>query len=864
MRKKELIENVLTNNPSLLAFIIAFHAHLTRTNPARVRASNRTTHEVVLDSIGRLLVGDEVCAAIALDEKWLISTNRDSHVISDLSIYEVGLKFQVDRTGKNVETITKYKIIGKASDGREKVTFREDKRMWEYQSKDHKLIPNNAQLVFSISPDEHGILEYEDTLDITIEMSAYSLSEQVVIKPNEVTISTAAPKKIFQSPLDPFQRRAGTLFFHMMMMADCIKNGDQRTKVDGSHYSLYDSIRNHRTRLLQQTFYWNSASWYPVFKGTKLRKGFNLDACQPTHRNSDIYLCLLADSVIDQIHLSNNKKKVVSTIKSYVSDLIKTGKKLIATSDEDERDEVINRWIEDLQYKTEANPDSAPEYIFEAGKSKFFFTRFKRYFTSNENLNLLYNYITQLSESCNEYLSKNSSMNPKTAITDWKNKKYAAVISGQEDSPTFMREKSSCSLHEFFERFSKYFIDTLRVETYVKRKVEEHHPFADKLLDLNSYENTQAHCLFVPKIIDELGDGTHAEIRLFYHIVEILHRRLGDITYFGITQLCCATCNTFLTGHGLTHEDGNRHHAGTHAKHYPDWVLDNRLCTDINLKALFGDTWDQYLSLEGEYIINNQVYTLKEWARKIVQDLGVLDKKLMQKLGIPGEPLFPKGANNADEDFEGEIVLDRPPLAMDEFYTRLTQLGIVPKTILGDGDCQFRSALESCDQFRSPGLTRFRMFNSTDHNISAFRNEVVTYIQNNPDRFEPFLVNDIAQTHTPNQDISYDSLDHYINEMIKDRTYGDHLTLQAISTVTKRCIVVVQPTSEPDNPVYVQIIRPSEDCHFNIDQSLVLIFNGTDHYDISTTRGNQEFLNIVNTINLRYEDIRQEEKVAFK
>jgi hypothetical protein len=318
----------------------------------------------------------------------------------------------------------------------------------------------------------------------------------------------------------------------------------------------------------------------------------------------------------------------------------------IDRADVPDRMKEFDNWCVEMRANVEKDRTGVPGFIFdlENNSAQFFFERFRKYFFACEQLNELQRYIELLANECNNVLRNNPNESPEIVIQNWLN------TLSKSNCPRFLQAED-----KFFERFIKYYIDILRIEAYVEHKAKSQTAtdvyFTNQLLNLSRYENTTAICLLVPKIIDELADGSHAEIRLFYYLDQILQRNIIDIPYFGITQLCCANCRTFLSGRGLTHESGHRHHAGMHGKHYPDWVFDEKLCTEPNLRALFGPAYDQYVALVGEYTVDGETKTLKEWARVIVQELGVLTEKLMEQFGIPGKPLFLQSSNYADEDF---------------------------------------------------------------------------------------------------------------------------------------------------------------------------------------------------------------------
>ena len=211
-------------------------------------------------------------------------------------------------------------------------------------------------------------------------------------------------------------------------------------------------------------------------------------------------------------------------------------------------------------------------------------------------------------------------------------------------------------------------------------------------------------------------------------------------------------------------------------------------------------------------------------------------------VSIDAESFFSEISSYANEDFK-----EPPPFAIDEFYTELHEFGITRQLVQGDGACQFRSIHDALKLLNTPADgVEPQLFASDEAAVSALREAVVEHINDpvNRTRFSAALANDTygGQAH---QDIAYASLEDYLTDMSKPTTYGDHLTLQALSEITGRSIVVINPTVDPNQFVRINIVRPTDNTYFNANNALILIFNGVDHYDVSSTRGNDSFSHIV-------------------
>lgn len=361
-------------------------------------------------------------------------------------------------------------------------------------------------------------------------------------------------------------------------------------------------------------------------------------------------------------------------------------------------------------------------------------------------------------------------------------------------------------------------------------------------------------------IIDaDLSKGTHAEIRLFYEFMIKKQQQAEFMPYIGITQLCCASCNTLLNGHGLRHVQGSKHRAGLHGTHYPGWKLDSRLQTEAILKPFFGEElFEVYSKLQGEIVSKNKSYTRQQCACAVIQDLAALwykatpeRLKRIQSLG------FTHGAIACDQSNYPDPIYDPSHstltssqetryISMEHFKQALQdRFSLQIDQISGDGNCQFRAFVRGL-QLLSPneynslssniaeqGFTFFEANQREDVATYNIRQEATQYMRDNADKFHPFLVEE--------ENIHFATVDEFSDYMEQEGIYGNNLTLQAMAMYHQRPIIILQPGVSEDTPVTAQIITPNDHEPVDLSQALILLYNGVDHYELILHTPNQIF-----------------------
>ena len=127
---------------------------------------------------------------------------------------------------------------------------------------------------------------------------------------------------------------------------------------------------------------------------------------------------------------------------------------------------------------------------------------------------------------------------------------------------------------------------------------------------------------------------------------------------------------------------------------------------------------------------------------------------------------------------------------------RLDGLGLRENEVDGDGNCQFRAIAD-------------QLYGSPDRDAEV-RADIVEHLRSNSARYSAFVP---------------ESYGAYIEDMGRDRTWGDHLTLQAASNVYGLEIRVY--TSYDEN--WERVIRPTDDG--NIRRAIQLSFYAELHYN---------------------------------
>ena len=128
----------------------------------------------------------------------------------------------------------------------------------------------------------------------------------------------------------------------------------------------------------------------------------------------------------------------------------------------------------------------------------------------------------------------------------------------------------------------------------------------------------------------------------------------------------------------------------------------------------------------------------------------------------------------------------------DSLDIYLASLDLQLVDITGDGACLFRSLIHQ--------------IHGTEQHHLQIRSSICDYMQENPDHFIPFLIDE--------------SIDHHVQRMRDPTTFGTHLELVAFTHVYPKQIIIYQL----DTPAY--ILSPPND----FDSTLHIVYHSFEHY----------------------------------
>lgn len=715
--KAQIIEEILLADAPIREFIRAFHMLLAQENEKRVISKKRTELERKTDALGRLLTGDEACAAVAIDgEKIFIGSNRNDHSTGTLSVKLIGLIVRAGSTQDNMRIAGRFEIKTKTK------TFTLISRNIEYNRLNslppiETLSPSfiDAYYYFGgLKPEEqiiefifpytgsdtaHEIAEYPYPITVRISLSKTIpgiLFEGISDKDWEITDGLKAP--IFKFTLDPLRRRAETIFGHLGLIALYNLKGRPEVKLD-----FQGIVSRNRVRVIMQTLAWEAPSWFGSMTD-KLRE----------------YEYVPPPGVKGKTRKTGEsawkkKKQELQHFHDFIKEMTEDLLRYLHPR------ELLNKSAYDrLTKKARANP-------------KVFFSRHA----------LKYH----ISESIAKWVKEKKEQIDKGTLTNL---------------PEFMvtaKEKAKT----FFDRTKLYFYDLLKLETFVTEEAMKNLSIAEVIASIGAklvIENLDDSLLlsnsFFKKgasieIIDELANGVHVELRLFYHLKA--HERLQHnvkLPYFGITSLCCVNCHQFLRSFGVDYVEGKRYRAGTHAQHYPNWVFDPVFQQEEYLQKFFGKTYEIFNRLSGEFTYNGVTKSKKSWALYIIEDLGTLEPEALSKLGF-GDKIWPAGITwetsrayeSDDEDDSSEFTdssLALAQLPSPQKYELGQIIGIDEDNTQHDFVRLFTSAMDEFGQINMCGINVLPV----PSNQELY--DTISYILQNPDNpNHQLVINAIGQ-----------------------------------------------------------------------------------------------------------------------
>ncbi|MCE3238137.1 MAG: deaminase, partial [Gammaproteobacteria bacterium] len=559
MLNPDLLKLLKENDP-LRKFIVGFHNRLAHDNPDRETSNCLTQDQKAMDDLGRLLVGDEVCAAIAADGKQLfVSSNQTEHSRLCVTFKIDEICIQVDSSGEKVSMDAYIRldfILGNGQTNelpeKQKVHFGE----YKYNKTDStlKLIGKNTTTRCDVPFSLHQIDSCPFPIGMVFLLKDFlSLGdigcENEIIRPNNIIrqIAKEHRKLTFNLRVDPLLRRSFVLFSHLGYFC-LLQEKNKAGVIYGKHvYSILLGIENHRKRVMEQTLCWELAEKYNLEKVKRIFDDSDLKGKALKIRREKREELVVLEGFVSQIveHLNNYLREYLKILLFKVQE---TGKWLFV-----EQTQLISGWLDKLNKDINESFILVPEIIQKSLK-----------FPLDNFLGLARDNILSLL-SLEQYICERSTFYP-------------------------------------------------NLFTYTLARIAE-----SEIMGRNAEGMIE--------IIDgDLPKGTHAEIRLFYYFSILNSRAVSEIPYFGITQLCCACCNTLFKSHGLHYVQGSVHRAGTHGKYYPGWVFDKKLRTDDVLRNLFGKKlFAQYKSLLKEDSPDREKY--EDLIFEIIKQLSTLWKK---------------------------------------------------------------------------------------------------------------------------------------------------------------------------------------------------------------------------------------------
>ncbi len=171
------------------------------------------------------------------------------------------------------------------------------------------------------------------------------------------------------------------------------------------------------------------------------------------------------------------------------------------------------------------------------------------------------------------------------------------------------------------------------------------------------------------------------------------------------------------------------------------------------------------------------------------------------------------------------------------------------QSVIGDGNCQFYALAEQLlqiypDHFPNALATMLPVRDQKDI-AQKLRELTVQYLQNHQTEFEELIG---EEDFSPNWRGDH-NFENYIYCLQQNQFWGGEYVLRALSQVLQLPVLILDP-SVMHNPKQLQnkIYLPDEEetNTFDISESLIIIFDGIDHYETITTRPDDRFIEFIN------------------
>ncbi len=463
---------------TLVDFTKGFYDRIAASNPDNTTFA-RDQFDRRLDSMARLLVGDEVCAAVAFDGSEIqVATNRAGHS-EDRIKTRIAILIKHDPLA--VDQYQFFPVLYVSTNhNAEEVRFVSDKSLTYFYSaraNGLKLADGqNPNFQIKLTAAQHLIpFVGEASVGMTGDFKPFLhiLKEEYMQAPDFEMPTTV----MLDTPYNSLQRRAEQLVQHMTKVAVLANCTDESQKD-----KCKELVDNSNAQILMNGLCWEAARWYKKYNPFP---GQYLDSKKS---KLDEFLGQLNKDFSEfRAHHPNIKGKVT----------------------------LVSLWLESVEQKIKDGTIDAPEYVKQSKGGK-------------DGIDL------------------------------------------------------------FLSKAQQYFVDIEKLDNFVAHEFTQNTQFAQWLL---AHGGPQGDAQHVVRVVDELPDNAHAELRILFDYLS-KHKQLD---YVATSLLCCAHCKLVMDGYGI--EDIS----GMHARAYPNWYvpLDEFSTIDPNflLKFLGQELHEKYLAL---------------------------------------------------------------------------------------------------------------------------------------------------------------------------------------------------------------------------------------------------------------------------
>lgn len=265
--KGKQIKAILNNDEDLRLFVTSFYDRLMKANPDR-ETFPRDLPDRRLDAMARLLVGDEVCSALAFDgERLLIATNNNGHS-QDRIQYKISYLVKADRNQE--DSYEFYPVLYLSYNNSSAIKFQKDVPLkYNYISDTNSFaLASNSIIKFDLAPEEHQIPFFAALpVGITIDVKCDIPTNHIFKNPYSDFKKYMHGKDSHEFPPLSMEvaenaliRRSETLIQHAGAAA--LWGQQQETMTPEQLQQYNDVIDKHRKDVLMQSLAWEISKWY--------------------------------------------------------------------------------------------------------------------------------------------------------------------------------------------------------------------------------------------------------------------------------------------------------------------------------------------------------------------------------------------------------------------------------------------------------------------------------------------------------------------------------------------------------------------------------------------------------------------------